>query len=249
MQKTFKLLAKLSLEKLNRLEEPESDPELQAFLKQLESDYTKYIHVKDFDPLKRAENWLREVRALAEKSLSGIDEESLQKIDRISVLYNGMGDHAFRLLDMYQTIDTLRPEAEEMSEKRIKTAVEEYRAHLAEKIKEENIVIPTDGRDTSNEMSPKQQKLVKRYETISELSERIKDKPRLDESDQQAAKKALDTCLKNKPEWSEEPFLRKLTDVLSFGLTALYREFVSKETELKGGVEQELSNLGPKPGG
>ena len=76
---------------------------------------------------------------------------------------------------------------------------------------------------------------------------KIKDKESLTASDMKFAKEQIKKCLDNKPDWTERPFLQKLTDVLSFGIKPLYRAFFSKEKELQKTMEQSID--APKMGG
>jgi hypothetical protein len=136
----------------------------------------------------------------------------------------------------------------------IKTIVKNLEAHLANKMQKEGFV-PTYENDLSDESfvnlsdseeyTPAQRKLITRYDAIFKLNKQIGHKSNLDESDIQTAKVALDTCLKNKPDWSERPFLQQLTDILSFGFKALYRAFFSNESKLEEKLDKSLSS--PKP--
>jgi len=93
---------------------------------------------------------------------------------------------------------------------------------------------------SSDEITPKQDKTRKRYEAILLLDKRIRNKLILDDIDILSAKDALNMCITNRPDWSERPFLQRLTDVLSFGFKPLFRFFTSKETELEEKLDQQL---------
>lgn len=133
-------------------------------------------------------------------------------------------------------------------QQQIKTTVSELKNHLENKIgKEMAFIIDGEGNlvELSSKITPKNEKLAMRYKAIFELDKTIKDKSNLSAEDIEKAKKALKTCLNNKPEWSERPFLQKLTDVLSIGFKPLYRAFFSKEKELEKKLENDLSPKGP----
>lgn len=147
-------------------------------------------------------------------------------------------------------LEKQQQEAEEQEKQnfanQIKTTTSELFEHLNDKLADEGFIFTEQGLASlhkNDERTPKQQKLINRHFAMHQLHERIKDKTTLDGGDIEAAERALKTCLNNKPEWSERPFLQKLVDVLSVGMTALYRAFNSKETEL----EEKLSNS-LKPG-
>jgi hypothetical protein len=93
-------------------------------------------------------------------------------------------------------------------------------------------------------LTPKQEKLKTRYNAIRELDDQINDKNCLEIN--KTAKKALNSCLENHPDWSERSFLQKLTDVLSFPFKPLYRAFFSKERMFENELSQSIE--GPKLG-
>lgn len=125
----------------------------------------------------------------------------------------------------------------------LKATVSEFRQHLEKKAQQEGC-LRSEG-DKSNQKddsrSPKQKKLMMRYEAMQKLDETIKEKPILSETDVQQAKAALQTCMNNKPDWSERPFLQKLTDLLSLGFKALYRAYCSREREMEESLGRKLN--------
>lgn len=122
------------------------------------------------------------------------------------------------------------------SMKALNDAVSFYKNHLESKLEENGIKIPLSG-DLSTEASPIIQKLIIRYESILQLESRLENKEYLTLDDKKFAKQQVKKCLNNTPYWSERPFLQKLTDVLSLGMTALYRSIISKEKELEKAME------------
>ena len=159
------------------------------------------------------------------------------------------------------------PPSKKQRDAEIKATVSEYQEYLYKKMENKGFgarlrlvsspLVETSGEDetedeteditepSAEKNTPVQEKLKKRFGAINELNNRIKDKPNLNDEDIKKAKKALKTCLNNKPEWSERPFLQKLTDVLSIGFKPLYRAFFSKEKELEKKLENDLSPKGP----
>jgi hypothetical protein len=131
---------------------------------------------------------------------------------------------------------------------RLKAVVKELKDHLEQKLRNEDLNVPTDRENITTtdgkSVTIKQQKLINRYTAISTLHDQIKDKTNMADSDKEDAKTVLKTCLDNRPEWSERRFLQQLTDMLSVGFKALYRAFFSKETTLGNEIQEILS--GPK---
>ncbi|MBA2657347.1 MAG: hypothetical protein H0U70_10285 [Tatlockia sp.] len=138
---------------------------------------------------------------------------------------------------------------------KIKTIVNNLKDHLASKLEKEHL-IAADSSDpgeesfsgslSSEKLTAKQDKLLKRYDAIFKLSKRLESKSSFEESDMKATKDALQTCLSNKPDWSERPFLQQLTDICSLGFKALYRAYFSEESKLEKKLENTLNH--PKPG-
>lgn len=127
----------------------------------------------------------------------------------------------------------------------LKVIVSEYKEHLANEVKKEGFSIASGAiQPTAEDITTYQQKLINRYNAINELSNIIQGKNSLNATEIKEAKHAVKTCLNNKPEWSERPFLQKLTDGLSLGFKALYRAFYSTESIAEKQIEQVLS--GPK---
>ena len=83
-------------------------------------------------------------------------------------------------------------------------------------------------------------KMLTRYQNISDLAATLASKKTLNHSDIKLATNKIITCLNNKPDWSERPFLQKLTDVLSLGIKPLYRAFFSKEKTLQKDMLQTI---------
>ncbi|ARB92656.1 hypothetical protein [Legionella longbeachae] len=254
MKKTFDLLAKLNIDELNKLKDPQNSKELQDFIRQLNKDFKKYVAPGYFDPMKQADNWLAQVRNLALQGHKGINQASMVKIDKINELYGGMNEVAFITLDMYQTIDTVKHEVERdatlgvvrkaIRDADIKSIIKDYKEHLKGKLEQEGLKKTPEGDivTLNNEkvFTPKQQKLINRYNAISGVNADFESKKELSEVEISTAKKALQTCLENKPEWSERPFLQKLTDVLSIGFKPLYRAFFSKESKMEEQLDKQL---------
>ena len=122
----------------------------------------------------------------------------------------------------------------------LRATVPAYRDHLKAKLIENGVNL-----DTIKEIQPgtlpRIQKLINRYNAIVTLDIKIKDKVYITLDDIEYAKTTVTTCLKNKPTWSERPFLQQLTDVLSLGLKFLYREFFSKEKDFQKKMEQAVN--------
>lgn len=115
---------------------------------------------------------------------------------------------------------------------RIKVLMGEYEQHLLKKIKE----------NTDESSSSEKQKLEAKRSAISGLYSHIKEKKSLETTDKERVKFGLSACLKMS-DWSERPFLQRLTDVLSFGFKPLYRAFFSKESLLEKELSQSLDVL------
>lgn len=47
-------------------------------------------------------------------------------------------------------------------------------------------------------------------------------------------------CQNNQPDWSERKFIKRLIDILSFGVKPLYRNFFAKEILFSKKIEQPL---------
>ncbi len=243
MKKTFDLLAKLNFEDLKM----SSSKKVQEFLSQLRSDCKEYISLESFNSNDTADRWLKEVRLLAKNTHPAICKNSLDKIDKIYTLLDGQGGDASTLLEMYQSVETVRVEI-------LKEVVSDYEAHLAKKIEELNFLISKEEGVISisnlnkEDITPAQQKLLNRYQAIAAFNEKMKDTRSINESTFSEAQDVFITCLKNKPDWSERPFLQRLTDVLSVGFKPLYRAFFSKEAQLEKKIEHILPET-PKLGG
>jgi hypothetical protein len=125
----------------------------------------------------------------------------------------------------------------------LKNIVTDYKTHLEKQLQQEGLPISA---KASEAKTPMQEKLINRYQAITQLQEQIKEQKLLDLSNKASAKEALSTCLKNKPDWSERPFLVKLTDVLSLGIKPIYRAYFSKEAKMEQDIQHTLST--PKLG-
>lgn len=122
----------------------------------------------------------------------------------------------------------------------LKDNIPTYKSHLENKLKENGVVIPPP-KEMHDAPPTIIKKLVTRYQAVSDIENRIKDKESLNEIDMKFVKEKIKICLDHKPDWSERPFLQKLTDVLSFGIKPLYRAFFSKEKELQKTLEQSIT--------
>lgn len=134
-------------------------------------------------------------------------------------------------------------------------AVEDYLNHLKKKLLNEGLIKSINDPKMQNIETKKQQKLANRYWAISSMfTTAIQGKGRgeFSQKDYEAVSAAVNTCKKNKPDWSERIFLQKLTDFLSLGLKPLYRSIFSKETALEKKIGAELDkkeedDLPPSP--
>jgi hypothetical protein len=91
---------------------------------------------------------------------------------------------------------------------------------------------------------PKVGRLIKRLEAVKQLKEKLN--ANIDDAAaQNAVSDTLKTCKENKPEWSERPFLRKLADVFTLGLTYF---FSTNSTERFIKTMDEQKDSAPKPG-
>ena len=125
----------------------------------------------------------------------------------------------------------------------LRRAIDDYLNHLGMKLESQGM---NSNFTTSSKQpySPKQVKLNKRYQAISELLSKIPpDMNDLYEPNQiKAAKDAVAICCENKPSWSERPFLQKLTDVLTLGFKPLYRAYFSKEALFQKKIAEKSEN-------
>lgn len=214
------------------------------FFKQLNLDFAKHIaHDRGFEANVSAEKWLTCLGNL--KTHPGICHNSLEKLDLIYSLTGGQGEIAYKIFEMRSALETIYAEL-------LTEIVANYQKTLTEKLRKENFTFSENGDLLSlnkNNNTSNQDKLIERYKAITKLNnlfiQRAIDKDPLSEADFTQAKDALVFCLNNKPDWSERPFLQKLTDILSLGLKPLYRTFFSTE----GKAEKALANILPKSPG
>nr|WP_141650478.1 hypothetical protein [Legionella massiliensis] len=126
--------------------------------------------------------------------------------------------------------------------RRLIEIIEDYSGFLQAKIEKEGI-----NRD-DQDLSPIQEKLVNRAEALEAFlrvsEESANTKPLIAD-----ATSAFKTCLANQPDWSERPFLQKLTDVLSLGIKPIYRTFFSQEAKHLAKLSDEVVAQSPKMGG
>lgn len=87
-------------------------------------------------------------------------------------------------------------------------------------------------------------RLIKRLEAVKQLKEKL-NAGIDDAAAQTAVSDTLKTCKENQPEWSERPFLRKLADVFTLGLTYF---FSTNSTERFIKTMDEQKDSAPKPG-
>ena len=156
----------------------------------------------------------------------GISNQSMEKLDKLNQLCGGMGKIGILTMELYKGISTMIPLQKTI---KIKSTIEEYYKHLGDKLSAEGIT----AQDKSFEYSPKQNKLIARYKAIQNVHNNIKNNTELTSDEINSVKEAVEECINNRPDWSERPFLQKLTDVLSLGLKPLYRAFLSKEAILQ----------------
>ena len=132
----------------------------------------------------------------------------------------------------------------------LKVTVPDYLTHLEGKLTENGVNIPSPEVESANGAAiaagaspPRIVKLIARYQAINELNSKILNAQHLSEEEITGAKANIQTCLNNKPDWSERPFLKKLADIFSFGLKPLYRAFFSKEKKFQETMEQTVTPI------
>ena len=166
---------------------------------------------------------------------------NLQKINQIDERYKPAkeawaGLHSrIQLVTEAITADKLRG--------KLKDVAKNYQSHLENKLKEKGFNIPL--KDMPEDISPITKRLITRYKTVLELNQKINDKENWNKHDVDFAKDKIKICLDNTPDWSERPYVQKLTDILTLGLKALFRSFFSKERALQNTLEQSIET--PKP--
>ena len=175
----------------------------------------------------------------------GISNQSMEKLDKLNQLCGGMGPIGILTMELYKGISTMIPLQQTF---KIKSTIEEYYKHLSDKLLAEGIT----AQDNTSEYSPKQIKLNARYRCIKTVHNSIKDNTKFTPDEINSVKKAVGECINNRPDWSERPFLQKLTDVLSLGLKPLYRAFLSKEAILQNklgklDIIEESADKSPRP--
>lgn len=124
----------------------------------------------------------------------------------------------------------------------LKEKLMEYKNHLHAKLLEADVIIS--GKAflcLSGEMTPKLEKLIKRYKTITALDIKKLDLERAE--DVHKVSLAVETCKKLAPDWLERTMLQKITDILSIGIRPLLRMFFSKEPRFTGQIEELTSSL------
>lgn len=122
----------------------------------------------------------------------------------------------------------------------LKENIHAYKEHLVSKLAERGVEFIPPLERISENTPPILQKMIQRYHAISNIEHSIRNKQSLSKTDMDFAKTQVKTCLENKPDWSERPFLQKLTDVLSLGMKPLYRAYFSKEKDMQSAIEQVI---------
>lgn len=149
----------------------------------------------------------------------------------------GQGESCYMIFEMKSALETTFLEL-------LTENVANYQKTLTEKLKNEHFTFSEDGSVVNkNNNTSKQDKLIARYTAITKLNDlfiqKAENNAPIEEADLSQAKETLKFCFENKPDWSERPFLQKLTDILSLGLKVLHRSFFSKENK----AEKELGKL------
>lgn len=122
----------------------------------------------------------------------------------------------------------------------LQSSVHLYLKHLEKKLTDNKIgYITGEALIMTKRLSPMQEKLITRYNTILDLDKTI-GKPHLNPADIRYSKKAILACAANKPYWTERPFFQQLTDFLSLGARLLCRTFFSKEPKLQKTIENTI---------
>ncbi|MFA5960873.1 MAG: hypothetical protein WC785_10200 [Tatlockia sp.] len=242
MQKTLDLLQHLDLT---------NPKKTAAFLQQLEVDFNSKV-AAGYDPLVQADNFLTEIRKLAKHP--ALCAESLDKMDKLDQRINQQerndtnANNLYRLTETYQALATVINENNNKQKlKDLKQITGDYKHHLDQKFKENGFIRTETGiqRNDNKPLTSKQEKMINRYTAVVNLEETLKNKKTMRDEDVVAAKETLTTCLNNKPDWSERPFLQRFTDLLSAGLKPLYRSFFSKESQFQKEIDETLPK--PKP--
>lgn len=232
---------KASLDLLHNLNETDlqeiDTPKLRKFLQQFETDYSLIKVEGAFDAEKIGEKWGEEILKQANHKV--ICQKSLDKIMEIYDLLEQKGSQAANLFQLYTAISTAIPLIKEKKEKKeIIETLQEYKEHLQEKAIKKGLNFDSKGEslELPENLSGYQLKLKERYDAIKEACQiaTSSEGNTLNSEDKEKIKKCFKKCTENRPDWSERPFLQKLTDVLSFGMKPLFRGFFSNEkTKIK----------------
>lgn len=124
--------------------------------------------------------------------------------------------------------------------------IDKYYSHLKEKMERNGYII----NEVNGEYEPGHNSdkcLENRFHALREMKNIISD---LDPNPNQSTElpdqltileNQFATCRKNKPSWSEIPFLKKLIDILLSGFTVGFRGFFSKENSFQNSLGEKLT--------
>lgn len=135
----------------------------------------------------------------------------------------------------------------------LKRIVKEYKAHLLNRMKRENIPATPLSALSSADTEPaspqvgnsRAQKLLNRYQAICTLEKQIANKNIVDAEVKGFVKTAYKTCNENRASWSERPFLDKFLDVISLGIRAALRNRFSKERQYSADLDEMAPESSP----
>jgi len=129
--------------------------------------------------------------------------------------------------------------------KSLKETVKTFRLRLLEKLRVEGIEVDNHGElIPSQEPTPRQLKIIKRYNAVHVLYQELQDKIALGSTDREMILGIVEICTHNQAGWFERHFSQKFTDVLSGGLKPLCRTFFSKEAQYRREMD-EIAQIRP----
>jgi hypothetical protein len=181
-----------------------------------------------------------------------MSQQTIEKINLLSETLGSTNSKIGLLLGISNIVsETLNTNIAKKNGESIKDIMNKYQTHLSKKMQDnfgdgytkfKHVVFEEHNPDG---LTKYQIKLVNRYVQVTQACDYFS-KNGVDAVAVDRAKVAAKDCINQRPDWSERPFLQKLTDFLSLGVKPLYRAFSSKEKPLMKDLEN-ITNPGISP--
>ncbi len=242
-------LAPTYVTELQKLRKQPYVSKVQAFLAALRQDFTADIYLRNDaheDVLIRAQNWQDALSTLPNDQLRGIDQQSLDKLNKVYEVLGYTGTHAFRIMEMHNNLYQIIENAKLVE---IKPIMHTYLAHLQAQLTKHDLIAKQDddfGHKNDQPLTAIETCLVNRYKSIAALQQKLSSSMVLDDALRGEIVTALRTCIHNKPSWFELPLLEKVLDILSCGVRPLIGRFFSAETKTYKQVDSVLNSNRPQ---